>query len=107
MVSTYTHKLKNDLMRELALGKAERRLQVFCQVLRLLNRLYNRLVYLLLVRCLGLGECGLGLGLALLKELSFSGLLPGRGLLGKVGVVEFFGDLMGTILVNSLPQSTF
>ena len=79
-------------MRELAVGEAPGGLEVFCEVLGLLDSLDDGLVDLLLVGGLGGGE-GFFLGLALLEELGLSrlGLLGGR--LGEVSIVDLLIDL--------------
>ena len=82
-----------ELVRELTLGESPARLQVLGQVLRLLDRLNDRLVDLLLVGRLGFGERLLLFGLALREELLLCG---GRRLLrglGEVSVVELVVNL--------------
>jgi len=79
-------------VRELAVGEAPGGLEVFCEVLGLLDSLDDRLVDLLLVGGLGGGE-GFLLGLALLEELSLSRLSLLGGRLGEVSIVDLLIDL--------------
>ena len=80
-------------MGELALGKAEARLDVLLKVLGLLDSSDDSRIDRLLVRGLGLREGSLLLGLALREELLFSRSRSlGLGL-GEVSVVELLVDL--------------
>lgn len=59
----------------------------------LLDRLYQRLINLLLISSLRFRERSLCLWFPLLEELLLGGGLATRGLLGEVCVGEFIGDL--------------
>lgn len=84
--------LEDKLVGELALGETPGRLEVFCEVLSLLDGLDDGLVDLLLVGGLGCRE-GLLLGLAVLEELSLCGLGLLGGGLGEVGIVDLLVNL--------------
>lgn len=84
----------------LALRETPRCLEVFGEVLGLLDALDHSLVDVLLVGRLGFGEGLLLLGLALREEL----LLRGAGTLGRglreVGIVDLLVDLPVTSVVS-------
>lgn len=85
--------LEDQLMRELALAEAERRLEVFCEVVNLGDGSDDGLVELLLVSRLGLWEGLLLLGFALREELLLSRLLRLGRRLPEVGVIDLLVDL--------------
>jgi hypothetical protein len=80
-------------MRELSIRQTPGRLEVFCEVLGLLDGVNDRLVDLLLVSCLRGREGLLRLGLALFEELFLSRLRALGGGLGEVGIVDLLVDL--------------
>ena len=80
-------------MRELSLRQTPARLEVFCEVLGLLDGVNDCLVDLLLVRCLRGREGLLRLGFAIFEELLLSRLRALGGGLGEVGIVDLLVDL--------------
>lgn len=97
-------RLEYKLVRELTLGQPPARLQVLREVLRLRNGGDDRLVHLLLIRRLRLGECLLGLGLALREEPLLSGGTALGGRFSEVGVAEL---LVGLWLSGKRKITTF